>query len=193
MTGKRGPVSGASYGRTPGPEADPERQKRLGLPSRTSTRTPRTATALPSVTHGPPAVPEHLGVVGSAIWAAIWPALPILSPSLDGHSVLRYCEAAEDASKARAEVEARGLVLDEPIPDPRGGVVGYRAVLNPAEAALRRADKVVTELADRLGLSPASRARLGLVISQTELAAAEANRILNGMFIPAVIDMEDDE
>jgi P27 family predicted phage terminase small subunit len=191
--GKRGPVSGATYGQKPGPEADPERQKRLGRPSHTAKRPTKALAPLRSVTPKPPSVPEHLGVVGTAIWNNVWQSMPVLSPRLDLHSVTRYCEAAEDAVRARAEVEKRGLLIDEPMADPRGGILGYKAVLNPAEAALRRADKVVTELGDRLGLTPAARARLGLVISQAELAGAEAGRILSAMFVPAAFDIEEDK
>jgi hypothetical protein len=32
MTGKRGPISGGSFGMKPGPEADPQRQARLARP-----------------------------------------------------------------------------------------------------------------------------------------------------------------
>ena len=147
----------------------------------------------PRATGAPLAVPAHLGAVGSVIWADIWTAAPFLNAELDRHSVLRYCEASEDAVKARAEVDARGLVIEEAISDPRGGIAGHRVVLNPAEAAFRRADKVVTELGDRLGLTPAARARLGLTINQAELAGAEADRILSRMFTIPVIDVEEED
>jgi phage terminase small subunit len=58
--------------------------------------------------------------------------------------------------------------------------------LNPAEAALRRADKVLDGLGDRLGLSPQSRARLGVVISHTQLAQAQADRLIGTMFRPSI-------
>ncbi len=198
VTGKRGPLSGARYGAKGGVPGDPERQKRLGRPSHTAKATAkspgRALKALPAVkptiaAHSAP--PAHLGVVGAAVWRDLWDSMPILSPRIDAHSVTRYCEASDDAARARAEVEQRGLVIDEVIPDPRGGVVGYKAVINPAEAALRRADKVLTELGDRLGLSPAARARLGLVINQAELAGAEANRILGSMFTRPIIEGEE--
>jgi phage terminase small subunit len=57
--------------------------------------------------------------------------------------------------------------------------------------ALKNAEKTMTELSDRLGLSPASRARLGLTISLGALAAAEAGRVLTAMYSPPVIDAED--
>jgi P27 family predicted phage terminase small subunit len=132
-------------------------------------------------------------VVGTAIWSDIWQSMPVLSTKADLHSVTRYCEAADDSVRARVEVEKRGLLIDEPMTDPRGGILGLQGRLKPAEAGLRRADKVVTELGDRLGLTPAARARLGLVISQAELAGAEAGRILSSMFVPDVMDIEEDK
>ncbi len=195
MTGKRGPISGASFGRTAGKPGDPERQKRLGNPSH-SARAGGTKAAVVPIGQPAADVPEppaYFGVLGNEIWAAIHRSMPVLQPVLDRHVVIRYCEAAEDAVRARIEIQQRGLVIDEPIPDPRGGVAGYRAVINPAEAALRRADKVMTELGDRLGLSPAARARLGLTISQAELADAEGRRILAGMFRSPLIDIEEED
>jgi P27 family predicted phage terminase small subunit len=119
--------------------------------------------------------------------------MPVLSPVIDAYEVGRYCSAVEDAARARAELDKRGLVLEEVIPDPRGGVAGHRVVVNPAEAALRRADRLLTDLSDRLGLTPAARARLGLTINAAELAGAEADRILGSMFRGRVIDAEEDE
>jgi P27 family predicted phage terminase small subunit len=196
VTGKRGPVTGSKFGRAPGPKADPERQALVTMKAANAsakapaTRASARAAILPA-TAGPPAAPEHLGPVGRAVWTAVWAALPILSPQLDGHTVCRYAEASDDASAARAEIETHGVVLTEIIADPRGGVLGHKSVSNPALAALRHSDKVLTELADRLGLSPASRARLGLVISQTELAAAEASSILGRMWAPGTIDIDE--
>jgi phage terminase small subunit len=75
--------------------------------------------------------PEHLGTVGAAIWREIWPAMPVLNPAIDAHEVARYCAAADDASRARAEIEKRGLLVDEAIADPRGGILGYRRSSTP--------------------------------------------------------------
>jgi P27 family predicted phage terminase small subunit len=172
VSGRRGPLTGSTYGKTAAGKAL------------------RTVRPAPRAVEAPPA---HLGVVGSAIWRDLWQSMPILSPKIDGHSVTRYCEAADDASRARAEIEARGLLIDEVLADPRGGILATKVVLNPAEQALRRADKVMTELSDRLALSPAARARLGLVVNTAELAGAEAGRILGTMFTPAVIDVEEAE
>jgi P27 family predicted phage terminase small subunit len=181
VTGRRGPVSGNSYGQKSGPKADPDRPKRAT----------KALEALPSITPSVPPVPDDLGVVGKAIWQDLWSGLVILSPKIEGHTVRRYCEAADDAAAARAEISARGVVLDELIGDARGGVLGHRAIVNPAILALKNSERTMTELADRLGLSPSSRARLGLTISLAELAAAEAGRVLGTMFSQTAIDIEE--
>lgn len=178
MTGKRGPVTGTNYGRTPGPKGDPDRPRRAT----------RSVEPLPVHRIDPPPPPAELGIVGKAIWRDLWQGLPILSPLIDGFSVQRYCQAADDAAAARAVISERGLVLDEALADPRGGVIGSRAALNPAVMALKNAERTLSELAGTLGLTPASRARLGLTISLAELASAEAGRVLNTMFLPPVID-----
>jgi phage terminase small subunit len=95
-----------------------------------------------------------------------------------------------DAVRARAAIDEHGLLISEVVGDARGGALGHRLVINPAEAALRRADKILLELSDRLGLSPAARARLGLVANQAALASAEASRLLDQMFTADVINIE---
>ena len=116
MTGKRGPVTGTNYGRTPGPKGDPDRPRRAS----------KSIVAAPVHRIDPPLPPAELGVVGKAIWKDLWSGLVILSPLIDGHTVRRYCDAADDAAEARAVISERGLVLDEVLADPRGGVIGSR-------------------------------------------------------------------
>jgi P27 family predicted phage terminase small subunit len=173
--GKNGPLEGSTFGHP------------RGRPSQKSPeRLPEPVAAIPSIIPDPP---EHLGPTGRAIWADLWPSLPVLSPRIDRHSVERYCEAADDAAAARLEISARGVVLDEVLGDAKGGSLGTRAALNPAVLALKNSERTMTELADRLGLSPASRARLGLTISLGALAAAEAGRVLGTMYSPVdVVD-----
>lgn len=194
MTGKRGPLSNNSYGKKPGPQADPERQKLLGRPgSKAKSPAKRVGTSTEifhAVNTAPPVPPEGLGPIGATVWRDLWQGLPILAPQLDATTVLRYCLASEDAVRAREAIDTHGLVISEVVGDARGGALGHRLVINPAEAALRRCDKVLLELGDRLGLSPASRARLGLVVNQAALASAEASRLLDNMYGADVIDIE---
>jgi phage terminase small subunit len=128
-----------------------------------------------------------------AVWTAIHASMPLLRADLDATTVVRYADAVEDQIRCRLEIVRNGLLLSEPIVTPRGDVVGTRLVLNPAEAALRRADAVLDRLAGHLGLSPAARARLGLTISQAELAVVEADRVLAAMFRPAIDEGDEDD
>ena len=73
-------------------------------------------------------------------------------------------------------------MLEEPIVSPSGKVVGTRVVLNPASAALRALDEALDALADRLGLVPAARARLGLTLTTAEQHALEVADLLDGRF-----------
>ena len=143
LVGNRGRLPGSTYGNPGG---------------RTRAKTPALL-PVQSLEVVIPPPPDHLSEPGAEIWSIIHEHMPALQSSLDSHTVQRYCEAAEDLVRARAEIEHRGLLLEEPIVSPRGDVVGTRVVLNPAEAALRRADKVLDGLCDRLGLSPQARER----------------------------------
>lgn len=196
MTGKRGPVSGNSYGQKSGPEANPERQKRLGRPgskAKVPAKRARTTTEIfQAVNTDPPPVPDALGPIGAAVWRDLWQGLPILAPQLDATTVLRYCQVSEDVVRAREAIDEHGLLISEIVGDARGGALGTRWVINPAEQALRRCDKILLDLSDRLGLSPASRARLGLTLNQAALASAEASRLLDNMYQADVVDIRGD-
>jgi hypothetical protein len=87
------------------------------------------------------------------------------------------CETLDERERWREALDQLGPLQTEPIVTPVGAVVGERTVLNPAEAALRRCERQIDTLRTALGLTPASRARLGL----QHLAVVErAERILDG-------------
>ena len=153
-------------------------------------RTRTTTEIFQAINTDPPPVPDGLGPVGAAVWTDVWEALPILSPKLDHSAVLSFCLTSEEAVRARAAIDEHGLLISEIVGDARGGALGTRWVINPAEQALRRCDKVLLDLSDRLGLSPASRARLGLTLNRAALASAEASRLLDNMFTADVVDIE---
>jgi phage terminase small subunit len=58
------------------------------------------------------------------------------------------------------------------IVSPKGDVVGERIVPNPAEQQLRRIDKALDAVTAALGLSPTSRARLGVAASDGAILSA---------------------
>ncbi len=132
MTGKRGPVTGALDGQKSGPQADPDRQKRLGRPgskAKVPVKRARTTTEIfQAIKTGPPPVPDGLGPVGSVVWTDVWEALPILWPKLDHSAVLSFCLASEDAVRARAAIDEHGLLISEAIGDARGLTLGAPAI-----------------------------------------------------------------
>lgn len=179
--GHRGPTPGAKYGRKPGPKPNPERSALLGAPNRQLAPS-RAVELLPS--SGPaPDPPAHLGEIGRRAWLGVWDGfgVSVLNGSLDYSTVQRFAEAMEERETYRTELARLGPTMVEPIVSPRGDVVGERIVLNPVEAALRRVNKELDAASDRLGLSPTARARLGLVVSQAQLAAGEAAGLLSHM------------
>jgi phage terminase small subunit len=107
--------------------------------------------------------------------------IPFGHDALDAPSLARFCELTVERQALRADLETRGNLLEEPIVTPLGNVVGERVVLNPAIPALRAIDRALDALADRLGLNPVSRARLGLTLSDAAASTATAERLLEGL------------
>jgi len=166
--GARGPLKGSTYGRRP----------------KTAELVPTDAALLlVAQPDPPPPPPTSLGELGRAAWLDVWEGLPVgvLDAKADYLTVARLCEAADDREAARAAVVELGPLLDEPIVTPKGDVVGTRKVANPAAEMVRKLDKVIDDASDRLGLSPAARARLGLTISRARLAQADAATLLAGV------------
>ncbi|MHB8330426.1 MAG: P27 family phage terminase small subunit [Acidimicrobiales bacterium] len=164
MTGARGPISG---------RADPERQRRLGNPGKRSLEPVKATTATFPPRWAVPPVPADLGVSGVALWRTIWAGASWLSV-LDEPAVERFVRLHGERT-TYAEIVAAVPVQEVPIVTPTGAVVGARLEPNPAEAALRRADKAIDSLSAALGLTPASRARLA--VAQVEIES-RAERLL---------------
>jgi hypothetical protein len=106
---------------------------------------------------------------------------PLLLPDLDGIQVHRLAQLCDERDATMGELD-RGVLLEEPLVDPRGGIVGMKVVPNPAAAMLRALDKELDALADRLGLVPAARARLGLTLTSAERQAAELHQLMDSRF-----------
>lgn len=108
--------------------------------------------------------------------------MPLAVPELDGLSVERFCRLVEERVRVQAAFDELGPLLVEPIVSPKGDVVGERQVPNPAGAMLRALDRELDALSDRLALTPAARARVGLTLTSAERQAAEVARVLAGKF-----------
>ena len=114
---------------------------------------------------GPPP-PDGLGDAGLAVWAEAWCA-GWLSAVQDVAAVAELARLEDEQATYRATLARLGPVLEEPIVSPTGEIVGTRIVLNPVEAALRRAGRAARELRQALSLTPSARVRLQLDVANT--------------------------
>jgi hypothetical protein len=105
----------------------------------------------------------------------------LLSANVDVLAVERFARLADERQRVEAELD-RGVLLAEPLISPRGDVVGHRLVENPSYGLLRAIDKELDALSDRLGLTPAARARLGLTVTSAEKQRLEVEAVLAGKF-----------
>ena len=128
-----------------------------------------------------PPAPKGLGLPGRNAWKAVMSYGPLLLPDLDAVTVERFARLADERAAMSNEL-ARGPLLEEPIVSPTGKVVGTRMVLNPASPALRALDKELDALADRLGLVPSARARLGLTLTTAQKQHLEVGALLDARF-----------
>lgn len=111
---------------------------------------------------GVPPVPAKLAESGVTAWMRIWqsPAQRWLSPEIDHFVVERVCALVEEIEVLRAAFMADPFVIEESIAP--GGQRVERLVVHSAEAALRRAEKQLSQELSSLGFNPTARARLGL-------------------------------
>jgi len=122
-----------------------------------------------------PKAPAGLRRAGKAVWVDSWQA-PWLDPVLDLAGVAELARLEDEIAALRSTLRRDGFTLRVPIVSPRGDVVGEKVEPHPAEAMLRRATTSVVNLRKTLGLTPESRARLGL----THLTAQQLARKIAG-------------
>jgi P27 family predicted phage terminase small subunit len=120
------------------------------------------ATLVPIASSAPP-VPDGIDGPNIERWREIWSSAPWLSVTLDSEAVREYLECIVERDEMRGSITELGMVQEEPIVSTRGQVVGHRQVHHPLLAHLRRLEARIDQARERLGLSPGSRARLGLV------------------------------
>jgi Phage terminase, small subunit len=173
--GRRGPNVGSTHGLP------------TGRPRKDGTSTAVVAVPVPGqidAVNYVPDVPDGLSEAAGAFWCDIWRSYPagVLSPDIDGPSVARLCRLLDERDRWAVALDAHGLLLEEPIQNAKGDVVGTRLVSNSAAKELRAVDKQIDALSDRIGTTPAARARLGLVISTARTQQATAERIIANKF-----------
>lgn len=148
--GARGPMPGSTN---------------AGRPSkRGATNLRQLPTILPQETQIVPQAPELLREAGQDLWQRLWSSVSWLSSQADRQLVEELCSLADELVEYRAALADHGALLIEPVVTTRGEVVGERKVANPAEAMARRAGRQMESIWDSIGLTPASRTRLGVSI-----------------------------
>ena len=132
---------------------------------------------LPSVAalSGPselPKAPRGLRAPGRAAWALVWVEAAGWLADVDRPIVERLARLVDELAIYHAALVKHGAVIEEMVVSPRGDVVGSKRVANPAVKMLHDAGVELNNLTSAIGLSPASRARLGLKAPKGRRAAA---------------------
>jgi P27 family predicted phage terminase small subunit len=124
-----------------------------------------------------------LSPLAAETWRLVWSAFPegVLSVELDAETVGRYCRLLDQRAQLVAAVDADGITLRKAQQSATGKVIGEEMYLHPALAAIAKTDREIDTIGASLGTSPASRAKLGLVIAYASQASAGARSILQGL------------
>jgi P27 family predicted phage terminase small subunit len=107
-----------------------------------------------------PKAPKGLGEAGKAAWRLAW-SVP-WTHEADTGIIEHLCRLEDQAAQLGEVIDRDGVTLTKAQVTPRGEVVGTEFYENPALKSLRAVDKQLIDLRNRLGLDPASRARLRL-------------------------------
>jgi P27 family predicted phage terminase small subunit len=113
---------------------------------------------------GVPDCPKHLGKVARAEWKRVTAELNAAGvlATADRGVVAAFCDAWADLVAFGQDIEKNGHMIDVPLVDrnakPTGGTARR---VNPAVRYRSEAGKRVQSLGAELGLSPASRSRIG--------------------------------
>lgn len=123
---------------------------------------PRTAAVAPLAPAAPlsqaaPAPPSHLKRVGLDVWALVWDyGVKVYQPA-DALLITRYAELQQRRADMLGHLERDGFF--------EVGSQGQR-IQHPAARILSDIESKLVPLEDRLGLSPESRARLGIATAE---------------------------
>ena len=123
-----------------------------------------------------PRAPKGLRQAGKAEWAATWQA-PWITDT-DRGSVIELCHLADELADIRRLLAEAGRVQTVPIQNARGQIVGEEVKANPLERQLRVAEKLYLDLRIQLGLTPMSKARLGLLAVSANREKTKLDRLL---------------
>jgi P27 family predicted phage terminase small subunit len=142
----------------PGPPPKPTKLKVLtGNPGRRPLNSSE-----PEPDPGIPAMAAGLTDAAQAEWNRIAPILLKLGvlTIVDGSELAAYCQSYARWLQAEACLDEHGLLVEEPVTNRAGDVVGHRLKKNPAATIASDMKKAVRAFASDFGLSPASRTRV---------------------------------
>lgn len=155
---------------------------RKGHPRKAVSKTGEQLTVSPLGALGaPPPRPSGLKRHGKRAWDAYWQLGETwLNPTTDAAILTRLCQAYDEREQLRAEVKRYGhlvaqVVEEDDVDDgPERRVRRlYSLKINPAVAALRKLEELITRWEGLCGFTPSDRSRLGLAQMKARSALDE--------------------
>jgi P27 family predicted phage terminase small subunit len=135
-----------------------------------------------------PEPPAGLSATTLELWDGLWrsPVARLLDQTADMGVVRRWITAVEDLETARRIIGREGVTVLGSSGTP---------VLSPTARWAQSLEQTIGRLEKELGLTPQSRARLGLTIATGQLTAAQINAMAGAAppALPAPADRGDDE
>lgn len=130
---------------------------------------------------GAPEMPAGLSDEAEAEWRRILPILASMRvlTVADSATIAGYCQSFADWIGAQADIREHGRLIEEPITNRMGEVVGHRLKKNPAITIASDMKKAMRAYASDLGLSPASRTRVHATPTTDDPAEDDMGRVLN--------------
>jgi P27 family predicted phage terminase small subunit len=111
---------------------------------------------------GVPDIPAGMSTLAQQEWATIVPLLESMGvlTKIDGKALAAYCHTFARWFEAEKEIDSHGLIVEEPVTDKDGDVVGYKLKRNPAVSISDNALKIMKSFLVEFGMTPAARSRI---------------------------------
>lgn len=125
---------------------------------------------------GRPECPDFLSASAKEEWERIVPELDgagLLSP-IDRGSLAAWCQAYAELEWATRTIETEGRIVEEPIQNSQGEVIGAKKKAHPAVKMQRDAFNRLARMIVEFGLSHATRMRMGGVSGGGDAGTGEA-------------------
>lgn len=113
-----------------------------------------------------PTAPDHLGAAGIAIWTAAWET-PWTCDS-DAAAIEALAVLEDELVRFQVQVDTDGLTHERILQSARGDILGASLEAHPLLVEIRRGRTLANNLRRELGMTPTSRARLGVTVLEGE-------------------------